>query len=606
MQELLERWGKCTVLLTGASGGVGRVFADTFKQHKNIRLICISSKPTQDKNFLQCDLVKHHLEINEKIDYFIHCACTYNRNKDNVMNKHLVEFAKQKKVKLFVYFSSWVIHSNTFYTDNYTRLKRDAEKLIKQNGINYLILRPSLILGGQLVWDRMLSYLKYFQNSIPTNILFNPINVQDVVQLTLKCMSEEGLHQQCYDLGTQPTSLKDYVINQNHQWHSPNIALGCFQKLFKFSFYVLGHIFIHVSSMGFIFQDYKNFKPQIIKDDLGIDAYVPIYLYENFDGAIFPNSLDELNFAVDMYPQKEIRGRQGIDVLQHKKSTHYISLERLNRLIDISDKTITVEAGATLKDICEYLKRKGRTLAYLPEYLFISIGSCFKTPVHGSSCRFDSILDLVVEHKFFESLTKQKIITEVTITHVPIYYSHKKITFISDSILQNACKLEEQFINNETCYLQWYMKHKQVMIININKVEKKPCKIKRNLLKYRHGNLNFFIHKFLLPRNYYDIAYKLLAPISRDFSRGLGRLFIKYNGYFDVEIKILHKDVNKVISFVRKYQHIIYACGIRCSGKEYYWLDIIIKKHRLNLLSELKDIAEFHTGKVIPKSFGFN
>lgn len=613
MQSILNDLQGKSILLTGATGGVGKTIRGILTNTSNNKLICISSKANIDEGFIQCDLVKHQPMITEKIDIIIHCACTYNRKKDIAMAKNLLLFSYNNNVNLFVYYSSWVVHSTSFYKDSYTRLKNNIEKLVRHSKVqNYLIIRPSLILGGGLIWDKMFSYLRYCQTAIPNSIFINPIHVNDVAELTLKLMANPSLYNQAYDFGTNKVSLSSYIENTNHQPYVNNLTKIPF-KFLKFTSFIFSKLLSNVSSMGFLFEEYKNFNPKKIRDLFLKHHFRPIYLYENCDKAVFPRTVPQLMEIIKTYPAKVIRGCKGIDVLKHKESVNYISLEKLNRIIQVNENDITVEAGTTLFEVCEHLKKHQRMLPYLPEYLFISIGSCLITPVHGSSLKYESLLDLVIDFQYLDCSTltlvtsnntkeiKSKIvITQVTLKHEPLFYCEKIVSFQPESLLYDFENFRNTFPKTDALYIQWYFKKKQIMIFNINVIDNNKIKKRKNILKFRHSNLCYFLYKYLLPHYYLDLGYKILAPINYDFSQFFSRLLIKYNGYFDTEIKVKHKDLKHIIHFIEQHKKLIYACGIRCARHENLWVEIIIRQHSLHLLSKLKIYGEFHCGKVVP------
>ena len=97
LQNVFEKWGECTVLLTGATGGIGKIIAAKLLSSSKIKLISISSKKHFDNNIIQCDLVRSEPVTPDNIDYIIHCACTYKQKTDLLMAKNMVSFAIKKK-----------------------------------------------------------------------------------------------------------------------------------------------------------------------------------------------------------------------------------------------------------------------------------------------------------------------------------------------------------------------------------------------------------------------------------------------------------------------------------------------------------------------------
>ncbi len=615
LHDVLEQWGKCTVLLTGATGGTGKIISKILQSSKKIKLIRVSSKAQQNKEIIQCDLVNSEPNIPEQIDYIIHCACTYKRKKDLLMAKNILSFSKKKNVSLLVFFSSWVVHSKNFFVDDYTKFKREIEYLVCNSQLNnYLILRPSIILGGGLIWDKIINYLNNFPLTIPENIIIDPIHVSDVAEITVRLMGNEKSYNKKYDLGTKPITLSQYMKINSYKNPSPKLT-KLFFHFIKFMMFPGWKALSKVSSMGFLFDGYAAFDSNKTIQMIPDYKFKEPHLFENINGGLFPENVCQLKEIAQAYPEKIMRGRMGVDILRHNKATNFISTIKMNKILSMDDDFITVEAGTTLKDICEFLLKKGRMLAYLPDYLFISIGACFATPVHGSSSDYGSFLEILTTYQYLDKETFQlhctddktldrntMIIIQATLRHQRAYLCEKKINFESDIILDDLELIKKEFNNHYSSQIQWYFKKQQVMICNIDKTPSNKLRFKKNILKYRHGNFFYFLHKYLLPKHSCDIGYKILAPINHDFNNPLIRMLIKYTGLIDTEIKVADKDLDKVIQFIKKYKRVLYACAIRYAKGDFFWVEIIIKKRHINLLDKLVDLGVFHTGKGKPKA----
>jgi hypothetical protein len=65
------------------------------------------------------------------------------------------------------------------------------------------------------------------------------------------------------------------------------------------------------------------------------------------------------------------------------------------RLVRIGEKTVTVDAGVLLKEVIGALAARGKELCVVPNYSYISMGTAFMVPVHGSGCEVSTLGDSI-------------------------------------------------------------------------------------------------------------------------------------------------------------------------------------------------------------------
>ena len=167
----------------------------------------------------------------ENVDIFFNCLGEVNNEKK--MKQVNIEFTKQfidsairKNLKKWVQLSSvgayGIIKSgnvNETYIDSpfnlYEKTKTEADKLIMQSGIDYTILRPSIVFGEKMKNESLYNLL----NSILNNTFFfigrkgsilNYVHVDDVAGALVLCGNNSEANKKIYIL-SQMIKIEDLV-----------------------------------------------------------------------------------------------------------------------------------------------------------------------------------------------------------------------------------------------------------------------------------------------------------------------------------------------------------------------------------------------------------
>jgi uncharacterized protein YbjT (DUF2867 family) len=98
----------------------------------------------------------------------------------------------------------------------YLRTKGEAEKLIREQALDWTILKPSVMFGpGDTFLNRFASLLANVPFALPLarpNARFQPVFVDDVVDAVLRCLKAGASNQQTYELGgPQIYTLREIV-----------------------------------------------------------------------------------------------------------------------------------------------------------------------------------------------------------------------------------------------------------------------------------------------------------------------------------------------------------------------------------------------------------
>ena len=201
------------ILLTGATGFVGRHLLDTLKKKFSVRCL-LRNKPSV--NFSGCEMVYGDVSDRESlfratdnVDTVIHLAAVvYSVKPDYIYGvnvegtKNLVHAAIKNKIKKFIYVSSAAVN---FTHDCYSTSKREAENILVQSGLRTTILRPAEIFGeGD---ERGITRLIYLVRNLPVipvlgrgDYTFQPVYVEDVVFAITQCVASQLENNKIYNI----------------------------------------------------------------------------------------------------------------------------------------------------------------------------------------------------------------------------------------------------------------------------------------------------------------------------------------------------------------------------------------------------------------------
>ena len=175
------------ILITGGKGFVGASLADFLKKTGQ-KVILLESDIASKKEVL-------NFKNDEPIEAIVHLAGVIsgkNREAFRQINiegtRNITEFGQKMRVKKIIFISSLRVLSSL--SDPYIDSKREAEKIVIESSLPYIILRPSLIYGpGD---NKNITQLVRLIKNLPIVPIFNfrlqPIFVEDVVLAIVKCL----------------------------------------------------------------------------------------------------------------------------------------------------------------------------------------------------------------------------------------------------------------------------------------------------------------------------------------------------------------------------------------------------------------------------------
>ena len=213
-----------SVVIIGASGFVARNFRK-FLYEKNLKVISISRKnfksfPTEtkiiSKNYSEKDLipkVKNCSALFHFVGIGNQSIKTTFESVNYEFTKHIISLCKKAKIKKIIYLSGLGVSQKS--TSAYFISKFKAEQEITKSSLDYVIFRPSYIVGKN---DMLTVYLKkQISNGrieIPGsgNFLMQPIYINDVVQIFYQFLIQDNSKNKIIDLvGPEIITFKKFV-----------------------------------------------------------------------------------------------------------------------------------------------------------------------------------------------------------------------------------------------------------------------------------------------------------------------------------------------------------------------------------------------------------
>lgn len=239
------------ILIIGASGFIGRetvkVLINTYGKSN---IFGFSNTKLDNINYFLGDINdKKSLESAIKnIDIIMHLA-TPRTNDKEIINKIIVEgtglvlkLAKEYNIKKIIFLSSYsVMRKNK---DDYALAKIKAEKLIINSGINYVILRPTMVYGcGGELFDKILNSTK-IPFILPIigdgKYKLGPVYVKDLARIISQVIDKKYNHKVYYILGPliDYNNFIKYILKSKNEkrllLHLPVKLIVFCIKIFKF------------------------------------------------------------------------------------------------------------------------------------------------------------------------------------------------------------------------------------------------------------------------------------------------------------------------------------------------------------------------------------
>ncbi|NLY18940.1 MAG: NAD-dependent epimerase/dehydratase family protein [Clostridiaceae bacterium] len=215
------------VFVTGASGFVGTHLVKALSEFKNVDNIFALYRKKEQIAFLpKVNPVLGELssltdlKLDARIDILVHLAGyfkTESKKLCEVVNvqgtKSAVTLCKNNNIPKILFFST--INVDLKSKGNYAKSKLLAEEEVKNSGLEYMILRPSLIYSGR---SGSLGRIISSAEKLPFVPVFGsgkakeqPIHIEELINLTLAVINDFKPGKTLYAAGLEPMSFKELI-----------------------------------------------------------------------------------------------------------------------------------------------------------------------------------------------------------------------------------------------------------------------------------------------------------------------------------------------------------------------------------------------------------
>ena len=208
------------VLITGATGFIGKELVKHIYQDYNLSCFVRPTSKIEELKRLNIKTITGDLETEndvlgatKDIEILVHLANSHlsgKENRDINILKNIVSACKKNEVKKLIFLSSMATKRNN--PDYYGKSKLKMEKIIKDSGIKYTILRPSIIYGKDNL--SLIGKSLKFPLFIPVigngKYKLNPIYIKDVIEAISKSLNNKKSLNKSYDLA----GGKSYSFNE--------------------------------------------------------------------------------------------------------------------------------------------------------------------------------------------------------------------------------------------------------------------------------------------------------------------------------------------------------------------------------------------------------
>lgn len=219
------------ILITGGTGFVGK---NLIKKLINKReLFILTRKDIHEKGFYRGDLMDYPSlpPVLKNVDTVVHLAFSKNYPENIAMTKNLVDAAKKRKIKKLILVSSMSAKRNN--PDDYGKVKQQVEEIIKKSGLNYTVLRPSIIYGkGSTSFNFIITKLRSIPFFVPIigngKYRLSPVHIDDVISSIIACLKNKKTDKKDYDLpGGEEIYFVDLInaIKKNQGINKRNLPI---------------------------------------------------------------------------------------------------------------------------------------------------------------------------------------------------------------------------------------------------------------------------------------------------------------------------------------------------------------------------------------------
>ena len=256
-----------SLFITGGSGFIGRRLLSRLDLRDYEHVFCLSRRPSAEiaslaetnltwmqGSLLDSSSYAHSLDDNTTV---VHMAAMTGKapaenhfavNRD--ATQHLLRLCRERQVRRFLHMSSIAVSFRDTSNYSYAQSKLESEELVRKSGLNFVIIRPTIVLGRESpAWQSLsqLARLPWVPVFGDGSAKIQPIDVDDLVDSMVTLIGEKEFRGDTYEIGgpdvlTMEEFLRKvhrlYCANEARVWHVPyqpvKALLACAEK-FAFS-----------------------------------------------------------------------------------------------------------------------------------------------------------------------------------------------------------------------------------------------------------------------------------------------------------------------------------------------------------------------------------
>ena len=219
MEMDLTKPDRATVFVTGATGYVGRFLVRRLVEASlRVRCLALPGDTIEPLAVLPVEVVRGDvtrletlLAHGDGVGAIVHAAAAMLPNPPDLVERVNVEgtrnvlaFAKRSGVKRFVYLSA--VSAVYARKNSYGRSKVEAERLVRESGLRYTILRPTMIYGrgGGLHFEKLVALGRKIPLIFPVlgsgTARLQPIWVDDLIDAIVAVLDAPPAYGKTYDV----------------------------------------------------------------------------------------------------------------------------------------------------------------------------------------------------------------------------------------------------------------------------------------------------------------------------------------------------------------------------------------------------------------------
>ncbi|MCX7738538.1 MAG: complex I NDUFA9 subunit family protein [Hydrogenothermaceae bacterium] len=237
------------IVIYGASGFIGSYVVNALKGHELV--VPLRNLEKKERPFKQLESIKFtsfnqkrpgNTILEEKPDVVINLIGILREDIDNgitfenvhfQLSKDLIDVSKEASILKFIQMSALGADLNA--RSIYLKTKAMAEEYLISSGLNYIIFRPSIVMGRE---QRLFNDLKKYSKIAPfflapIDAKVQPVHVLDVAESFKKAVEDDGIKNQIFELcGNRVINFKELFEFGLLYTDVNRIVVGVPKKLF--------------------------------------------------------------------------------------------------------------------------------------------------------------------------------------------------------------------------------------------------------------------------------------------------------------------------------------------------------------------------------------